>query len=612
MLEAVVGQGGMGKVFKALDKMKEEAQDKNPYIAVKVLNEDFKRHPKSLQALQRESRKSQDLAHPNIVTVFDFDRDRDNVFMTMEFLEGESLDKFNKRHSLRGIEHERAMEIIQALAAGLTYAHKKGVVHSDFKPANAFLTKNGVVKIFDFGIARAATQSTDLEGEKTLFDAGELGALTPAYASCEMIEGGDPDPRDDIYALAVVAYELFAGKHPYDKKSAVKARDSGMTPDPIKGLPGNQWRAILHGLAFDREKRTPSVEDFVTELSPRRLPVGLLAMGSVLVALVIGALFLLVPQYLDQRQLEELIAIIEQGNDNQVTAMLPDLDELRAEKPDSFGDVFDTEATRRPFIEYFNRRIRAVWDPTAGLFDYPQATLLLTQVSGYLPDSRQLGEMERRVADERDTQIAELYNELNTLLAEGLLIAEQAERNAMVVVATISRIDPDDSRVNSDEIPSRFAQVAGETLRTGDLTLAEAIADQALALAPGDTALREIKDRAANERQRVANESRISELEALLASGLPVGAVLVPEVIVQEVTRRRVVVRCRIGSIGVGAADVVFLSPTAALGWRLDQDRSVRIAVAAALETPVNKPDAIVGRVAGGAVAAPSASMIAG
>ena len=108
VLEKLIGQGGMGRVFKARDIRKEEAQDRNPFIAVKILNEDFKRHPKALQALQRESRKAQDLAHPNIVTVFDFDRDGGNIFMTMELLDGESLAEFNKRLAGRGTEIDHA------------------------------------------------------------------------------------------------------------------------------------------------------------------------------------------------------------------------------------------------------------------------------------------------------------------------------------------------------------------------------------------------------------------------------------------------------------------------------------------------------------------------
>ncbi len=104
VLEEKIGQGGMGTVYKARDRRKEEAQDRNPYVALKVLNEDFKRHPRSLQALQREARKAQALQHPNIVTVYDFDRDGTNVYMVMELLEGEPLDRLIRRHKGVGLE----------------------------------------------------------------------------------------------------------------------------------------------------------------------------------------------------------------------------------------------------------------------------------------------------------------------------------------------------------------------------------------------------------------------------------------------------------------------------------------------------------------------------
>ena len=119
VLESIIGHGGMGIVFKAKDLRKEEAQDRNPYIAVKILNEEFKQHPESLKALQRESRKAQDLAHPNISTVFDFDRDGGNVFMTMEYMDGESFDIFLKRYRDRGLSQDKGLPLIRDMSAGL-------------------------------------------------------------------------------------------------------------------------------------------------------------------------------------------------------------------------------------------------------------------------------------------------------------------------------------------------------------------------------------------------------------------------------------------------------------------------------------------------------------
>ena len=92
VLEEVIGTGGMSVVFRALDRRREEAQDRHPHVAIKVLGDEFKRHPDALRALQRESRKTQRLAHPNIASVYDFDRDGPNVYMVMELLVGEPLD----------------------------------------------------------------------------------------------------------------------------------------------------------------------------------------------------------------------------------------------------------------------------------------------------------------------------------------------------------------------------------------------------------------------------------------------------------------------------------------------------------------------------------------
>ena len=99
ILEGVIARGGMGVVYKAKDLRKVEALERNPYIAIKVLGEDFKQHPESWIGLQRETRKTQQLSHPNIITVYDFDRDGENVFMTMELLEGEPLTELLQRTS---------------------------------------------------------------------------------------------------------------------------------------------------------------------------------------------------------------------------------------------------------------------------------------------------------------------------------------------------------------------------------------------------------------------------------------------------------------------------------------------------------------------------------
>jgi serine/threonine protein kinase len=270
ILEEEIGRGGMGTVFKARDLRKEEAQDRDPFVAVKVLNEDFRKHPDSFKALQREAKKSQALAHPNVASVFDFDRDGSIVFLVMELLEGPSLHSLIESRAGRGLPRSEVLRIVHSAGAALAHAHKKGVIHSDFKPANVIRTFDGTVKVLDFGIARAFLPKTDGTLNTTRFDVSSLRALTPAYASPEMLLGQPADPRDDVFALACVTYELLAGRHPFGYENALRAQREGAKLIPIENVHRKTWRALQHALAFSRSERTASIAEFLNQLGPMR------------------------------------------------------------------------------------------------------------------------------------------------------------------------------------------------------------------------------------------------------------------------------------------------------------------------------------------------------
>jgi serine/threonine protein kinase len=261
VLEKQLGFGGMGAVYRALDKRKQEADDENPYVAIKLLGEDFKNHPKAFITLQRETKKTQQLAHPNIVTVHDFDRDGDLVYMTMEELKGQNLEDLLKAHASSVIEPKRALTIIRKIASGLGYAHSKGIVHSDLKPGNIFITDDDNVKILDFGIARVMEDNS----EASRFDAGELGALSPRYASVEMINHLPPDPKDDIYALGIIACELLTGSHPYRREMATDAVEKGMKPE-IPELGRLLKKALRSAVTHDINSRAASCDEFIRQL----------------------------------------------------------------------------------------------------------------------------------------------------------------------------------------------------------------------------------------------------------------------------------------------------------------------------------------------------------
>ena len=324
VLEEKVGSGGMGDVYKALDLRAQESQEKNPYIAVKMLNENFSQHKDAYLSLQREMAKTRGIPHKNIMGVYDFDREGDTVFMTMELLTGMPLDDYLKEHP-EGVSIEDAWNIIDGICQGLSRAHGAGIVHSDFKPGNIFYTEDKVAKVFDFGIARAVSNPGDLkaDGEKTVFDAGSLGALTPTYASYEMLKGMEPSKSDDVYAVALVAYELFTGKHPYDRVPADKALDRGMTPERVHSLKRRHWKALRKALEIKGENRTQSIDEFQEGMFSEDPPV---LRNTAIAAVLLASVGFGVYSYLsgpveEPQELQDLRLALE-GNENSLRGQL--------------------------------------------------------------------------------------------------------------------------------------------------------------------------------------------------------------------------------------------------------------------------------------------------
>jgi formylglycine-generating enzyme required for sulfatase activity len=289
-LVALIGEGGMSRVFKAIDLRRAEAGAADPYVAVKVLTEPFSEYFGSIVALQRETRKLQSLTHPNIVRVIDCDHDAKTVFMTMEYLAGESLQKKLRAPGGAGFSDAAATAIVNTIGHALEYAHRNHVVHGDLKPGNIILTDLGVVKIIDFGMARFIAHPDEPPPEppgKTM-----PTAVTPRYASPEMVAGHDPEPADDVYALACIAFETLSGTHPFGWHSDPRARDPHSQPPRPVGMRRQHYAALIKALAFDRRQRTPSVRQFLAEfqtppldwLRARRAWLGLLAIALISVA----------------------------------------------------------------------------------------------------------------------------------------------------------------------------------------------------------------------------------------------------------------------------------------------------------------------------------------
>jgi hypothetical protein len=256
VIESQVASGGMGTVYKALDRSRSEHEETDTHVAVKVLHETLRTRSEVLAKLRREFYCAQALAHRSIVKVYELDLN-EIPFFSMELIDGESLPSVMQRLHPLPLPIEYVWSVVREIGDGLVHAHQRCVVHGDIKPQNIMVTNAGEVRILDFGASNSSPAS-----------------LTPAYASCELLEGREPDPRDDLFSFACLTYELLAGEHPFQMRRSTEARSLKIAPHRPPGLTGGQWRALQHGLAWDRMDRPSSVRDWLAALALPREPMG--------------------------------------------------------------------------------------------------------------------------------------------------------------------------------------------------------------------------------------------------------------------------------------------------------------------------------------------------
>ncbi|MEO5830707.1 MAG: serine/threonine-protein kinase, partial [Rhodanobacter sp.] len=489
-LEKEIGRGGMGVVFKARDERKVEARDRDPYVAVKVLNDEFRRHPDSLIALQRESRRSQQLAHDNIVRVFDFDKDGTIVFMTMEYIDGSDLKQLIRERAYDGMPLAEARPLIEGMARALARAHGAGVVHSDFKPANVMVTREGVPKVFDFGIARAGKHMGEAVGEQTVFDAGTLGALTPAYASLEMIQGKDPTPSDDVYALGCVAFELLTGKHPFDKASAEVAMKEGRKPPPVKGLTKLQYKALCASVAFTSEQRLTSATalvDGLREIGLRERTKPFVIYGTASVLLLAAGTWGVI-SYRHSQMLAQVAGRFELArpdhyvDEGQLLSTLNGLSE-----DDRKRTIIDQS---RLIQTYLLDRIDTYWNPAREHYNYVRAQQIFK-----LRDDLQLYspamDLKRTAVDkEKNDLLNTLDTQLARQVAANAIFADQPD-NVVATLTHIRAIDPTSALLKNGELELKYDTAIGKSIAAGQVDVAKQQLTLASGLFPGSARLQQ-------------------------------------------------------------------------------------------------------------------------
>jgi len=221
-----IGAGGMGVVYRAHD----ERLDRD--VAIKVLHEAVAQDADRLARFEREAKAVAKLDHPNILAIHDFGTEDGVTYAVMELLEGESLREVIKGG---GLTTSKAVEYAQAIAEGLAAAHDKGIVHRDLKPENVFLTRDGRIKILDFGLAKLKLPEHDLSTDTptATLDTAPGGLLgTVAYMAPEQVQGQPADHRSDIFALGVLLYEMLTDHRPFGGGTTVETEAAILKEDP--------------------------------------------------------------------------------------------------------------------------------------------------------------------------------------------------------------------------------------------------------------------------------------------------------------------------------------------------------------------------------------------
>lgn len=200
-----IGEGGMALVYKAKDLLL------NRYVAVKILRPEFTSDPDFVNKFRRESLAAASLSHPNIVGIFDVGEQEGIQFIVLEYVSGKTLKEYIRECGR--VNYREALNITNQIASALDHAHKNGVVHRDIKPHNILVTEDKMIKVTDFGIAKASNASTIIN------TGAVMGSVH--YFSPEQARGNYSDHRTDIYSLGVVLYEMLTGSLPYDADSPV-------------------------------------------------------------------------------------------------------------------------------------------------------------------------------------------------------------------------------------------------------------------------------------------------------------------------------------------------------------------------------------------------------
>lgn len=491
----VLGQGGMGVVYRARDPR--IGRD----VAIKTLTEGFSGEADMLQRFYQEAGHTGNLRHPNIVTVYDFGDEDGLPYIVMEFLDGQPLDKMIRERA--PLQLAERLEIMEQICAALAYAHRQGMIHRDVKPANVIVQRDGLVKLLDFGIARAGQQPADKGVTRT----GTLVG-TPAYMAPERLRGDPFDGRSDIFSTGVLLYQLLTGALPFDAEyPAILHQILQEDPPPLgnylTSYPPHLDQVIARALAKEPMERYGDAAEMAADLS---------SVGAALKTQRVAEL------------LAESRAAVDSGDYAQAKVLLSqvirmDSQNAKAKKLMAAVDQFFNQQKLRQRVEQLNKSAREAVEA----HNWDQAIAVCTEALHLDAENSDVAELLARANAGKETR-----ERIQQLMRDAEFARHAGNYDSAQEFAAKAReLDPVDSRIlaicqvlqkEAEEARlkahvQKLMQTAQESLAASRLADASSAITEAESLMPSDPEVLRLKDELAEIIRLEERKQMVSALQ---------------------------------------------------------------------------------------------------
>jgi len=460
LLTSLIATGGTSYIYKARDLLASMSTAESREIVLKVTRHSLHDSTSPSEIALHEALTTRNLAHPNIVQVYDYDCDSNYCFVTMEYLTGESLSRRLQRSVKNKLSYKQAMRIAIPTAGALHYAHSQGVVHTDIKPGNIILATDGQVKVIDFGTARPNSHA-----RRTPKQANEASysGFTPAYASPQTLRDQPATASDDVYSFACTLYEMLAGHLPYNRVTADAAEQKHLRPERLKAVNIWQWFVLKKALSFRQKARYSDISHFMRSFTRARYIWSGLAVLLLTLSLSVYILDRAVSSFSQHKTTEKYLATVSDDM-TQATKLIdrlqqtPPLERIKLlSNAHGLSEFFRSAVYQLigpQLIEDIVAEVKRKLYSSPDTPDYASLAGIINETRQYYPDSEKLLDTEKLIKHERQEYGSALLLKYSEQLDETTFTDEDT-KDIRQTAARLRRLGLQTPQIN-EQLITRF------------------------------------------------------------------------------------------------------------------------------------------------------------